>query len=324
LWRKDAEGHPLCNMCGMFLKLHGIVRPLSLKTDCIEKNDRQERLHDVGTSPSATQASPRPALESIGSPPPVEVGVSAMTRMSSACSRSMTADDLRSSHMSSSAREDVAQRNLGNATKDMLTLTQENLADITPRSIYESRLGEPARPDSASYEMSTLRRSPSISSITSVHSEVSEHDSNGNLKRKTITTTNTTYYQSESSTGSPAYPYYRSASATDYSTASDIETGSTRIPRSTAPAPQSMMTMFSSKLSVNTQKKHKCKVCDKRFTRPSSLQTHMYSHTGEKPFACKVPGCGRHFSVVSNLRRHGKTHKTSSGSDGDRDTDGDA
>ncbi|KAJ6063273.1 hypothetical protein N7499_003888 [Penicillium canescens] len=59
----------------------------------------------------------------------------------------------------------------------------------------------------------------------------------------------------------------------------------------------------------NTQKKHKCKVCDKRFTRPSSLQTHMYSHTGEKPFACDVEGCGRHFSVVSNLRRHKKVHK---------------
>ena len=29
-------------------------------------------------------------------------------------------------------------------------------------------------------------------------------------------------------------------------------------------------------------KKHKCKVCDKGFTRPSSLHTHMCSHTGEK------------------------------------------
>jgi uncharacterized Zn-finger protein len=48
------------------------------------------------------------------------------------------------------------------------------------------------------------------------------------------------------------------------------------------PAPQSMMSQFSSKVSSSTQKKHKCKVCDKRFTRPSSLQTHMYSHTGEK------------------------------------------
>ncbi|KAK3075427.1 hypothetical protein LTS18_014042, partial [Coniosporium uncinatum] len=48
------------------------------------------------------------------------------------------------------------------------------------------------------------------------------------------------------------------------------------------PAPQSMMGQFSSKVSSSSQKKHKCKICDKRFTRPSSLQTHMYSHTGEK------------------------------------------
>jgi uncharacterized Zn-finger protein len=29
-------------------------------------------------------------------------------------------------------------------------------------------------------------------------------------------------------------------------------------------------------------KKHTCPICNKKFTRPSSLQTHMYSHTGEK------------------------------------------
>jgi uncharacterized Zn-finger protein len=45
---------------------------------------------------------------------------------------------------------------------------------------------------------------------------------------------------------------------------------------------QSMMGQFSSKVPNGIQKKHKCKVCDKRFTRPSSLQTHIYSHTGEK------------------------------------------
>ena len=81
------------------------------------------------------------------------------------------------------------------------------------------------------------------------------------------------------------------SSVSDYSnTNSDIESvGSRRLPKPSTffnggipPAPQSMMGQFSSKISSSTQKKHKCKVCDKRFTRPSSLQTHMYSHTGEK------------------------------------------
>lgn len=40
LWRRNPEGKPLCNACGLFLKLHGVVRPLSLKTDVIKKRQR--------------------------------------------------------------------------------------------------------------------------------------------------------------------------------------------------------------------------------------------------------------------------------------------
>ncbi|GAB5586506.1 hypothetical protein Unana1_01406 [Umbelopsis nana] len=71
-----------------------------------------------------------------------------------------------------------------------------------------------------------------------------------------------------------------------------------------------LMSSFSTKASSTVPKRYKCAVCTKRFTRPSSLITHMYSHTGEKPHKCPVPSCGRRFSVVSNLRRHIKIHET--------------
>ncbi|KAH6574400.1 hypothetical protein BASA50_003783 [Batrachochytrium salamandrivorans] len=51
-------------------------------------------------------------------------------------------------------------------------------------------------------------------------------------------------------------------------------------------------------------RRYQCQYCAKRFSRPSSLTTHIYTHTGERPFACDIPGCGRSFSVLSNLRRH--------------------
>lgn len=42
-----------------------------------------------------------------------------------------------------------------------------------------------------------------------------------------------------------------------------------------------LMSTFSTKAMSSVPKRYKCSVCSKRFTRPSSLTTHMYSHTGE-------------------------------------------
>ena len=40
LWRRDELGSVLCNACGLFLKLHGTPRPISLKTDVIKSRHR--------------------------------------------------------------------------------------------------------------------------------------------------------------------------------------------------------------------------------------------------------------------------------------------
>ncbi|ORX58672.1 hypothetical protein DM01DRAFT_1318047 [Hesseltinella vesiculosa] len=40
LWRRDIEGNPLCNACGLYLKLHKEKRPLSMKSDVIKKRQR--------------------------------------------------------------------------------------------------------------------------------------------------------------------------------------------------------------------------------------------------------------------------------------------
>ncbi|KAJ3857471.1 hypothetical protein EV368DRAFT_77686 [Lentinula lateritia] len=60
--------------------------------------------------------------------------------------------------------------------------------------------------------------------------------------------------------------------------------------------------------SVAPPAKYECTYCGKGFNRPSSLKIHLNSHTGEKPFLCPVEGCGRSFSVLSNMRRHARVH----------------
>ncbi|KAJ8520856.1 hypothetical protein ONZ45_g2370 [Pleurotus djamor] len=58
-------------------------------------------------------------------------------------------------------------------------------------------------------------------------------------------------------------------------------------------------------------KQHPCEVCKKVFTRPSSLKTHMNTHTGINPYKCAAPGCGKTFGAPQNASRHLRTQHPS-------------
>lgn len=47
LWRRDKDGSMLCNACGLFHKMHGRARPISLKTDQIRHRNRKKKAISV-------------------------------------------------------------------------------------------------------------------------------------------------------------------------------------------------------------------------------------------------------------------------------------
>jgi len=49
---------------------------------------------------------------------------------------------------------------------------------------------------------------------------------------------------------------------------------------------------------------HCCEECFKTFSSPGKLKQHEYTHTGETPFECRIPGCDKKFTSKFKLKRH--------------------
>lgn len=43
LWRRNNDGNPVCNACGLYYKLHNMNRPLSMKKEGIQKRKRKPK-----------------------------------------------------------------------------------------------------------------------------------------------------------------------------------------------------------------------------------------------------------------------------------------
>lgn len=52
----------------------------------------------------------------------------------------------------------------------------------------------------------------------------------------------------------------------------------------------------------------KCTYCNRVFPREKSLQAHLRTHTGERPYICDYPRCTRRFAQSGQLKTHQRLH----------------
>jgi len=54
------------------------------------------------------------------------------------------------------------------------------------------------------------------------------------------------------------------------------------------------------------EKPYQCQYCNKAFNESGNLQKHLRTHTGEKPYQCQF--CNKAFTINGDLQRHLRTH----------------
>ncbi|CAG2110627.1 unnamed protein product [Medioppia subpectinata] len=99
LWRRNNQGEPVCNACGLYYKLHGVNRPLAMKKEGIQTRKRKPKAATPQESSSQSLNKPqqkKPLLSTSGS--------MLYSAQSSTSSMSRNEHDLTPGHDSSPSR----------------------------------------------------------------------------------------------------------------------------------------------------------------------------------------------------------------------------
>lgn len=209
LWRRDPNGDTLCNACGLFQKLHGTMRPLSLKSDVIKKRNtkkrtkkKQETLTENKNSSSSETLIPKSNNNTTISKNIVPRSIVQPTATTAMTTTTTTNSNIKKKSSDLSLLTATTTTNVVNTTKNGVNSNRLNSLSITDMNSLTSNGISANRRNSVS--SNTSSKSPSSRPVVPILPKPST-SSNSNVPFNSVPSTYGTLSENTSSASSPRY-----------------------------------------------------------------------------------------------------------------------